>query len=41
MSESYREGFMSFIDPDNIRDALSRQSLIAYRYLAKRDGREY
>ncbi|MBR6220449.1 MAG: response regulator [Clostridia bacterium] len=41
VTESYRAGFLSFIDPDNIRDALSKQPLIAYRYLARRDGREY
>ena len=41
VTESYRPGFLSFIDPDNIRDALSVQPLIAYRYLARRAGREY
>ena len=41
VTESYRPGFLSFIDPDNIREALSVQPLIAYRYLARRAGREY
>ena len=41
VTESYREGFLRFINPDHIREALSRQPLIAYRYLVKRDGREY
>ena len=41
VTESYREGFLSFVDPDNIRDALSKHPLIAYRYLARREGREY
>ncbi len=41
VTESYRAGFLDFIDPDHIRDALSRQPLIAYRYLARREGREY
>ena len=41
VTETYREGFLNFIDPDNIRDALSQQPIIAYRYLAKREGREY
>ncbi|MBR0369067.1 MAG: response regulator [Clostridia bacterium] len=41
VTESYRAGFLDFIEPDNIRDALSRQPLIAYRYLARREGREY
>ena len=41
VTESYRAGFLSFIDPENIRQALSKQPLIAYRYLARREGREY
>ena len=41
VAESYREGFMAFIDPENIRERLSDKPLIAYRYLAVRDGREY
>ena len=41
VAESYREGFMAFIDPDNIRERLATKPLIAYRYLAVRDGREY
>ena len=41
VEESYREGFLKFIDPDNIREGLSNEPILAYRYLAKRDGREY
>ena len=41
VAESYRDGFRRFIDPDNIRQALSYQPIIAYRYLAQRGGREY
>ncbi len=41
ITEKYREGFLSFIDPDNIRDKLSTEPIIAYRYLAERDGRQY
>ena len=41
VTEGYREGFRSFIEPDAIRAALATQSIIAYRYLAHRDGREY
>ena len=41
VTESYREGFLHFIDPGNIRNALSQTPLIAYRYLARRAGREY
>ncbi len=39
--ESYREGFMNFIDPKNIRESLSDRAIIAYRYLAQRGGYEY
>ena len=41
VTESYREGFLKFIDPDNVREALSESTLIMYRYLAQRDGKEY
>ena len=41
VTDAYREGFMSFIDPENIRAALLTQPIIAYRYLANRDGHEY
>ena len=41
VAESYREGFLRFIEPDSIRRALADQPIIAYRYLAQRDGREY
>ena len=41
VAESYREGFLSFIDPDNVRKALSENLIIVYRYLAQRNGKEY
>ena len=41
VTEKYREGFLRFIEPDNIRESLATESIIAYRYLAKRQGREY
>ena len=41
VAESYRAGFLDFIDPDHIREALADNLIIAYRYLARRDGREY
>ena len=41
VAESYREGFLQFIDPDNVRTALSKEDIIVYRYLAQRDDREY
>ena len=37
----YREGFLRFIDPDHIRDVLSRENIVSYRYLARRGGKEY
>ena len=40
VEESYREGFMRFIRPDNIRAELLKQPVIAYRYLSTSDGKE-
>lgn len=37
----FREGFLQFIDPDNVRAGLAENSIIAYRYLVKTDSREY
>ena len=41
VDESYRKGFLEFIEPDNIRKALAENSLISYRYLVRRNGNEY
>ncbi len=41
VTEMYREGFLKFVDPDNIRRRLLTEPIIAYRYLARRQGREY
>ncbi|MBQ7161768.1 MAG: response regulator [Clostridia bacterium] len=41
VTDSYREGFLKFIEPDNIRESLATNPIVAYRYLAKRDEREY
>ena len=41
VADMYREGFMDFINPDNIRRRLATQPIIAYRYLAKRGELEY
>jgi len=41
VAESFREGFHRFIDPDNVRNALEAEPIIAYRYMAQREGREY
>ena len=40
VAESYREGFMEFIQPDNIRADLLSQPVISYRFLEIREGRE-
>ena len=37
----FREGFLKFIDPDNVRAGLAENSIIAYRYLVKTDSMEY
>ncbi len=36
----YREGFLHFIDPAQIRSALATENIIAYRYLIRRGGKE-
>ncbi len=41
VAENYRDGFLKFIDPENIRKALAENLIIVYRYLAQRDGKEY
>ena len=41
VAEEYREGFLSFIDIENIKQSLLESRLITYRYLSKHDGREY
>lgn len=38
--ESYRDGFLDFIKPENIKAGLSDKKMISYRYLTERDGRE-
>ena len=40
VDEEYREGFLSFINPVRIREALATENIIAYRYLVRRGGRE-
>ena len=40
VAESYREGFLRFIQPDSIRRELLKQPVIAYRYLEQRNGQE-
>ena len=41
VAESYVDGFLQFIDPDNIRAGLAKETIISYRYLVNRGGREY
>ena len=40
VTEPYREGFLHFIDPSNIRKGLEKDLIITYRYLIKRNGVE-
>ena len=41
VADNYREGFLEFIEPENIRKALEKKDITAYRYLVKRDNSEY
>ena len=40
VTEAYRDGFMNFIDPENIKHRLAKDLIITYRYLCTRSGRE-
>ncbi|MBR1919298.1 MAG: response regulator [Spirochaetales bacterium] len=37
----FQEGFMHFIEPDNVRAVLATENIMAYRYLANRNGTDY
>ena len=41
VAPDYRDGFIEFIRPENVRKALDKEPIIIYRYLAQRAGREY
>ncbi|MBQ7718644.1 MAG: response regulator [Clostridia bacterium] len=41
VDEAYRDDFLEFINPDNIRKALLNNSIIAYRYFVHRGGKDY
>lgn len=41
VDDTYREGFLNFIDPENIRRELADKPIIAYRYLVHRNGKDY
>ena len=40
VSEAYRKGFLNFVDPSNIREGLSKEEMLSYRYLTVKDGVE-
>ena len=41
VTDGYREAFLHFIQPETIRKSLESEPIIGFRYLAKRDDREY
>ena len=41
VADDYKEGFLKFIDPENIKNALADELIIIYRYLVQRKDREY
>ena len=41
VDQEYKEGFLRFITPDHVRHTLETESIMAYRYLARRNGVEY
>lgn len=40
VTEKYREEFLNFIQPDNIREGLRESRVISYRYMVFRHGKE-
>ena len=40
VAESYREGFLRFISPENIRKRLESETILSYRYLITNDDKE-
>ena len=40
VNENYREGFLEFIEPDNIKKRLEDELILTYRYLVSHDGEE-
>ena len=40
VTAEYRDDFLKFIEPENIREALEKSAVIMYRYLANRNGKE-
>ena len=41
VDESFRDAFLRFIEPDNIRARLATETVSACRYLVRQNGREY
>ena len=41
VDDEFKDGFQAFIDPAHVRESLATQDIIAYRYLARRNGKEY
>ena len=41
VADEYREGFLKFIEIENIREGLKENRLITYRYLVRYDGKEF
>ncbi|MBP5261240.1 MAG: response regulator [Clostridiales bacterium] len=41
VDEAYRENFIKFIEPDNVRQGLADKPIIAFRYLVHRNGEDY
>ena len=40
VTENYRQQFLDFIKPENIRNELSKNVMIAFRYLVRKNGEE-
>lgn len=41
VDENFREGFLDYVNPDNIRKRLSESKVVSYRYLVRRNGIQY
>ena len=40
VKEAYRDAFLHFVQPENIKSRLSEQSIISYRYMVHRNNRD-
>ncbi len=41
VDEAYKKDFLEFIKPENLKKELAENSIVSYRYLVKRAGKEY